>query len=313
MTRFTFRRLAELPFVLLGVSLLTFLLVRLVPVEPAEVILRLSNLPATDEAVVEVRAELGMDEPFYVQYGLWLSRTITFDFGSSYVSKLPIADEIAAKFPATLQLALSALLLTVLIGVPLGILSSRFHTRWMDRVAAVFMYIGAAMPRFWLGFLLLYVFSLRLDWLPSQGKAGLAHLILPSLTLALPQIAVVARLLRSQMLEQMRETFVLFGRFRGLGEGFILVRHVLRNALAPIVTVLGLGIGNMLGGTVIVEQVFGWPGMGRYLMESILNRDYPVIQCYVWLMAVVYVTVNLVADGIQRLLDPRAEYGEGKT
>lgn len=152
------------------------------------------------------------------------------------------------------------------------------------------MYITAAMPRFWFGVLLLYVFSLRLDWFPSQSKAGIAHLILTSFTLALHQIAMVARLLRSQMLERMGETFVLYSRVRGLGEGFILVRHVLRNSLAPIVTILGLGIGNMLGGTVIVEQVIGWPGMGRYLMESILNRDYPVIQCYVWLMAVVYVT-----------------------
>lgn len=310
MRGFVWRRLSALPLILIGVSVLTFLLVRLVPVEPAEVILRQSNLNATEEAIAEVRSQLGLDQPLFIQYWIWTSDIVKLDFGVSYVSKLPISSEIAEKFPATLQLALSAILITVMISLPLGLLSSLFPNSWIDRATAIFIYVGTAIPRFWLGFILIYFFSLKLDWLPFQGKGGLLHLLLPSITLALAQTAVFTRLLRSQLLDQMREFYVLYAKVRGLKEGFILVHHVLRNAFSPLLAVLGISLGNMLGGTVIVEQMFSWPGMGRYLIESISNRDYPVIQCYVLLMAVVYVFINLLVDLLQQWIDPRLEQSE---
>ncbi|MDF2959518.1 MAG: nikB [Paenibacillus sp.] len=311
-TGFIVKRLVGLPVVLFGISVITFLLIRLVPVEPAEVILRLSNIPATGEAVASMREELGMDKPMMVQYGLWLQKVCRFDFGISFVSKLPIAGEIAGKFPATLELALAAMLLTLLISVPFGILTALYKNSLLDHLSRLLAFIGASIPRFWLGFLLIYWFSLKLDIFPVQGKDTWLHLVLPACTLACSQIAVFTRLLRSNILDHWKEPYVLYARARGLQDRHIIYSHILKNALLPIITALGISTGHLLGGTVMVEQIFGWPGLGRYLIESILNRDYPVIQCYALLMAAVFLITNLLVDILHRMLDPRMVKQEGR-
>ncbi|MBD0384233.1 nickel ABC transporter permease [Paenibacillus sedimenti] len=302
---FIMKRLAGLPLILLGVSVLTFLLLRLVPVEPAEVILHLSNTPPTDEAIAQMRTELGMDRSLILQFGYWLSEMCRFNFGVSYVSKLPVAHEIAEKFPVTLQLTAGALLLTLLLSVPLGILSALYPNKPIDQLSRLLAFVGASVPRFWLSFILLYLFSMKLDWFPVQGTGTLLHLILPSFTLAFTQMAVFTRLLRSGILDQLKEPYVLYARARGLRESIIIVRHILKIAMLPVVTALAISMGHLLAGTVMVEQIFGWPGLGRYLIESIINRDYPVIQCYALLMALIFVFANLIVDILQRMLDPR--------
>lgn len=304
-TVFVLRRLAGLPLIMLGVSVITFFLLRLVPVEPAEVILRMSNIPPTKEAIDSLRVELGTNKPLVVQYVIWLWEMCRFDFGTSYVSKLPIAGEIAQKLPATLQLALAALFLTLFICVPLGIGSALRPNGPIDQISRLISFIGASMPRFWLGIMLIYLFSLKLDLFPIQGKGSWFHLVLPAVTLAFAQIAVFTRLLRSGIMEQMKEPYVLYAKARGLKERTIIVSHVLKVAILPVITALGINTGHLLGGSVIVEQIFAWPGLGRYLIESIINRDFPVIQAYAMLMACVFVIINLSVDFMHRWLDPR--------
>jgi nickel ABC transporter permease subunit NikB len=300
-----------MPLILFGVSVVTFFLLRLVPVEPAEVILRLSNIPPTEEAIASVREELGTDRPLLVQYGIWVGEMCRLEFGTSFVSKEPIAGEIVRKFPSTLQLAMASLLLTLVISIPLGIGSALHPNGPIDRISRWIAFIGASTPRFWLGYILIYLFSLKLDIFPIQGKGSWLHLILPAFTLAFAQISVFARLLHSGIMDQMKEPYVLYARVRGLKERTIIVTHVLKTALLPVITALGISTGHLLGGTVIVEQIFGWPGLGRYLIESIINRDYPVIQSYALLMAVIFVVTNLLVDILHRLLDPRTQQREG--
>lgn len=304
-------RLAGLPLILAAISLLAFVLIRLVPVEPAEVALRMSNIPPTEEAVASMRQELGTDRPLPVQYAVWLRKALRMDFGISYVSKTPVWDDIRGKFPATLLLTGTAIGLSLLAGIPLGVLTALCRGSWIDQAGRILAFAGTSMPRYWLAFLLVYAFSLKLDWFPIQGRGGISHLVLPAVTLAAAHTALFSRLLRSTMLENMEEPYVRYARARGLSEGRILLFHVLPNSLAPLVTSVGVSFGYLLGGTVIVEQIFSWPGLGRYLIDSILNRDYPVIQCYVIVMAVVFVVTNLLVDIAVRVLDPRLLKKEG--
>lgn len=305
-------RLLGLPLLLLGISLLAFILIRLVPVEPAEVVLRMSNLPPTEEAIASMRRELGTDRPLPVQYAVWLWKALHFDFGKSFVSKTPVWEDIREKFPSTLLLAASAIGLSLFVSIPLAMLTAMYKGGWIDGLVRVLSLIGTSMPRYWLAFLLIYAFSLKLDWFPIQGRGGLQHLVLPSLTLAASNIALYSRLLRSSMLEHMKEPYVLYARVRGLSERAIALRHVLPNSLLPLVTSAGVSFGYLLMGTVIVEQIFSWPGLGRYLIESILSRNYPVIQCYVLFMAIVFVLTNLAVDIVSRMLDPRLLRKEGE-
>ncbi|MDQ0915114.1 nickel ABC transporter permease [Paenibacillus sp. V4I5] len=309
--RYVLRRVAGLPVQLFCISLLAFILVRLVPVEPAEVILRMSNLTPTEEAVASMRNELGMDRSLPMQFANWLWKACQFDFGNSFVSKTPVWSDVIGKFPATLRLAVTVIGLSLLISIPLGAFSALYKGGWFDQLCRLLSFIGISIPRYWLGFLLVYWFALKLDWLPTQGNHSWKHLILPTLTLAFSQVAFLSRLLRASMLENMKESYVQYARIRGIRESVILFRHILPNSLLPIITATGVMFGHLLGGTVIVEQIFSLPGLGRFLIESILNRDYPVIQCYVLLMAVVIVTINLIVDILYRILDPRLNIKEG--
>lgn len=301
---FCLKRILTLPFVLLGVSILTFVFIRFVPVEPAEVILRLARVAPTAEAIQALREELGTDKPFIIQYLLWLKGVLHLNFGTSFVSKLPVAQELFTKLPATIELAAAAFVLILGISMPLGIISALYKHSIIDKIIRLLTIMSVSIPTFWLGFLLLYVFSLKLGIFPTNGKGTLAHLALPALALALPTIGLFVQLIRTTIIEELQQHYVQYAQLRGLKNSVILVRHVLRNAVIPLTTVLGMTIGNLLGGAVIVEQVFSWPGLGRYLIESIINRDYPVVQCYVLIIAVIYVLANLCTDVLHRLLDP---------
>ncbi|PJO44769.1 nickel ABC transporter permease subunit NikB [Lysinibacillus xylanilyticus] len=301
---FCLKRILTLPFVLLGVSILTFVFIRFVPVEPAEVILRLARVAPTEEAIQALREELGTDKPFFIQYLLWIKGVLHLDFGTSFVSKLPVAHELFAKLPATIELAVAAFVLILGISMPLGIISALYKHSFIDKVIRLFTVMSVSIPTFWLGFLLLYLFSLKLGIFPTNGKGTLAHLVLPAFALALPTIGLFVQFIRSAIIEELRQHYVQYAQLRGLKNSVILVRHVLRNAVIPLSTLLGMTLGNLLGGAVIVEQVFSWPGLGRYLIESIINRDYPVVQCYVLIIAVIYVLTNLCTDVLHRLLDP---------
>lgn len=310
MKRFIINRLLMLVPVLLGMSLITFIMLRLVPCDPAEVYLRLCQVPPTEEAVALTRKELGLDKPLPVQYFQWLGNALCLDFGKSFVTRQPVWDEITRCFPATLQLAVASLLLVVLVSLPTGILAALYKDSIFDQLSRVLAFIGASMPGFWLGFLLMYFFALKLDLLPALGRGGFSNLVLPSLTLALSHAATYTRLLRASMLENLNKQFVLYARARGLVERLVVGRHVLKNALLPVITAFGMSLGHMLAGAVIVENVFAWPGLGRLCVSSIFNRDYPVIQCYVLIMAVIFVFCNLLVDIAISLLDPRIRMGE---
>lgn len=312
MGRFIVRRIISLVPVLLGISLLTFILIHLVPVDPAEVYLRLSQIPPTDEAVAVIRAEMGLNKPMHQQYFDWLWKVVHLDFGRSFVTKKPVMAELLYYFPATLKLAAASLLIVLLISIPAGVFSALYKDTAFDQICRILAFIAASMPSFWLGFVLIYIFSLELDLLPPYGRGTSAHLVLPAATLALGAAAVYTRLLRTSMLENLNQNFVLYARARGLKEKLIVVRHVLKNALIPVVIAFGMTLGHMLAGSVIVENVFAWPGVGRYIVSSIFNRDYPVIQAYALFMAVVFVLLNLFVDIICATLDPRIRLGGDK-
>ncbi|MEC1177125.1 ABC transporter permease [Metasolibacillus meyeri] len=301
---FCLKRILTLPFVLLGVSILTFVFIRLVPVEPAEVILRLARVAPTEEVIQALREELGTDQPFFLQYLLWVKGVLQLDFGLSFVSKLPVAQELFAKLPATIELAFTAFILILGFSIPLGIISALYKHSIIDKIIRLFTILSVSIPTFWLGFLLLYLFSLKLGIFPTNGKGTLAHLILPAFALALPTIGLFVQFIRSSILEELKQQYVQYAQLRGLKNSVIFIRHVLRNAVIPLTSLLGMTLGHLLGGAVIVEQVFSWPGLGRFLIESIINRDYPVVQCYVLIIAVIYVLTNLCTDILHRLLDP---------
>ncbi|TBL75038.1 nickel ABC transporter permease [Paenibacillus thalictri] len=299
------KRVLNMIPILLGVSLITFLSVRLLPVDPAEAYLRLSKIPITSEALASVRTELGLDRPLYVQYVNWLSGAFRLDFGSSYISKKPVWDEMMGYLPATLQLTFSSIVLAFVISLPIGILSALYKDRLFDHFSRTLSFVGAATPSFCLGFLLIYVFSLKLGFFPISGKDGLLHLVLPSLTLALASVAVYTRMLRGSTLDELHRPYVLYARARGIKERLVIGKHVLKNAVTPLITTMGMHIGHKLSGSIIVENVFAWPGMGRYFVNALFGRDYPVILCYVLLVTTIIIICNLLIDIFHMAVDPR--------
>lgn len=296
--------LAVVPLVLFAV-LATFLLMRMSPVDPAEAYFSASHLKVTDELLAEKRLEMGLDKPLLVQYFHTVVKMVQFDFGISYLSGEPVWQEIAQRLPATLQLALSSSIITVLVVILLGYFSAVYKNSWIDYLSRGLAYVGSSLPQFWLGYLLVFVFAIQLDWLPVEGKGTWQHLILPSATLSLALIAMYTRLFRESMLEQMNEAYVLYAKTRGIKHRSIMLRHVAKIAITPVITGLGMNIGRLLTGTIIVERVFSWPGLGRFFVESIFNRDLPVIQGYVFFAACLYLASSLIVDLVQMALDPR--------
>jgi ABC-type dipeptide/oligopeptide/nickel transport system permease component len=288
--------------VLAGALVISFVILRVVPGDPA--ILMLSDMATPDE-VERMRIALGVHEPIWVQFGIYLKQIVTGDFGLSYRRGTPALDLVLTYLPATIQLALAALLITIVVAVPLGIVAAVRKNSWIDNALSVGALLGQSLPVFWLGIMLILLVSVQLRLLPTSGYGELRHLILPAITLAFSNIALVARITRSSMLEVIRQDYIRTARAKGLPERTIMVRHALRNALAPVVTVLGLQIGTLLGGAIITETVFGWPGAGALLVSSITYRDYPVVQVMVVISALIFVVTNLLVDIIYVMLDRR--------
>jgi nickel transport system permease protein len=290
---------------LLAISFLAFTLLTLVPADPAEVALRVNEIIPTPESIASMRTELGLDKPFLVRYADWLGKAVRFDFGKSYINDRWVLDEILRCLPATLELAAAALAMVIATSLPIGIIGALFANRACDRILRVLVFIGTAMPGYWIGLLLIWLFSIKLNWLPTSGSGTWRHLLLPAAALSLTYISTYVRLIRSNMLENMKETYVLYGRVRGLSEKRILLGHVLKNSLQTSITAFGMSIPQLLAGTVIIENIFAWPGVGRLCISAIFNRDYPVIQAYILLMAVLFIFCNLIVDIVHQYMDPR--------
>jgi peptide/nickel transport system permease protein len=304
LTIYVLRRVALVIPVLIGVSLVTFLMSHLVPGDPVAVML---GTNATAENRAELRQQLGLDDPLYVQYGRFVSHAVRGDLGTSIRSGQPVLMEIKQRVGSTLQLTLTAMALAIMVGVGLGIAAAGTRNAMAQAGIMSFALLGISVPSFWSGILLILLFGLKLKWLPIAGS-GPKALILPAITLAAPAAAVLARMTRSTMLEVLNQDYIRTARAKGVRERFVVVRHALRNALIPVMTIIGLQFGGLLTGAVIVESVFSRPGLGRYAITAISSRDFPQIQGIVLLAAVVYVFVNLAVDLLYAVLDPRIRY-----
>ncbi|PRA03681.1 MULTISPECIES: nickel ABC transporter permease subunit NikB [unclassified Paenibacillus] len=298
------RMIAIIPIVFIA-TLVTFALIHISPVDPAEAYLTAAHIYPTPELLAQKRHEFGLDQPLLTQYADTIQKIAKLDFGTSYLTNKPVWDEVKLRLPATAELAFWSMLLSALVSIPLGILAAVYKNSWIDMVSRAISYIGASIPQFWLGYLLIFFFSVKLDWLPVEGRGSWENLVLPTVTLSMILIAVYTRLLRSSVLEQLQETYVKYARTRGIRERVIMLKHVLKIAISPLITGMGMSMGKLLTGTIIVEQVFSWPGFGRYFVDAIFNRDIPVIQCYVFLAACLFIVCNLLVDLVQLVMDPR--------
>lgn len=299
------RLIATIP-VLFGVSLLVFSMLHLVPGDPVKMML--SEFQTNPEQLARLRSQLHFDESLPQQYGRFVWGAVQGDLGYSIRTKRPVTEEIRANLPATLQLALSGLAIAGVIGITLGTFAAVKQYSWLDAGSMFVALLGVSMPSFWLGYLLIFAFSLRLGWFPATGGGDLKHLVLPAVTLGLGASAIIARLTRSSMLEVMRNEYVTAARAKGLRESRVVIQHGLKNALIPVVTIFGLQFGQLLAGTVVVETVFGRPGIGRLIVDAILSKDFPLVQGIVLVVAASYVIVNLVVDMVYAFLDPRIRY-----
>lgn len=297
---------------MLGVSIVTFALINLAPGDPAEIILRSEGVEPTREAVDALREELGLNDPVYVQYLRWLWNLLHFDLGTSFRTGMPVAEEILSRFPATMELTFAALAFMVLLALPTGILAVLYRHTFIDHLSRFGALIGASMPNFWQGLMLIYFFAVVWDIFPVMGRGGPGHLVLPAITLGFSMAAVYTRVLRAGMLDVLGQEYIKVARAKGLKEKWVIGRHALKNALLPAVTLLGMSTGHLLGGTVIVETIFAWPGVGKFAVDAIFNRDYPVIQGYALFMALVFVLANLLVDIVYVFLDPRIRLERGR-
>ena len=288
------------------VAITVFLMVRLLPGDPARVI---AGVLASEQEVDRLRTRLGLDQPLWQQGVIFVSGLAQGDLGTSARTSNPVTEEIGARFGATMTLALVSTVLAVLIGVPLGVFAAMRAGRFEDLLASTFVLFGISMPVYWLGLMLILVFSIRLRWLPAAGAEGVLSIVLPAVTLAFFSMAFVARITRSSMLEVLHQDYVRTARSKGVRQRVVVWRHALRNALAPVVTIIGLQFGELLGGAILTETVFAWPGLGRLLVSSIFARDYPTVQGLVIVFALLFALVNLAVDLFYGVIDPRVRYG----
>lgn len=307
MADYLLSRLGGALFSIFGVATLVFLLIHLIPGDPVEMMLGESAQSADREAL---RTALGLDRPLPAQYVDYLQRLAGFDLGESLHSRQPVAAVLAERLPATVELTFWALLLAVVLAVPLGVVAATHRDGPADYGAMAFSLLGVSIPNFWLGPLLILVFSLWLGWTPVSGRDSPASVILPAVTLGFALSAILARMVRSSLLEVLHEDYIRTARAKGLSERAVIWRHALRNAWLPVITLLGLQLGALLGGAVITETVFAWPGVGSLLVEAIQKRDYPVVQGCVLLISLAYVGVNLLTDLVYAWIDPRIRLGE---
>jgi ABC-type dipeptide/oligopeptide/nickel transport system permease component len=303
--RFLARRLALTIPVLLGVATLVFSLIHLIPGDPAQAMLG-EAAPQAD--VEQLRRRLGLDRPLLEQYGLFLSGLVKGDLGTSLRTGTPVTGQILERMPATIELAAAAMFVAIAFSIPLGIAAAVRRGTAIDHAAMTLALTGVSIPNFWLGPLLAIIFAVELGWLPVSGRGTLAHLVLPAISLGAALAAILARMTRATLLEELREQYVLAARARGVSRFRAVVRHAFRNSLIPVVTLLGLQFGAVLTGAVITETIFAWPGIGRLLIQSIGFRDYPIVQGCILLIAITYVGVNLLTDLVYGVLDPRIRY-----
>lgn len=299
------RLLLTIPTIL-AITVLVFLILHAVPGDPASIFL--GERSATPERLEAIRQSMGLDRPLGVQYLDFLGGIVRGNLGRSLFSRLPVLSEILIRVPSSAQLAVAAFLLAVALGLALGIVSALWRSTWLDAGAMLFAILGVSMPIFWLASMLIFVFALTLGWFPATGMGGWNRLVLPALALGLISSATLARLVRSSVLDILSQPFVTTARSKGLAEITVLVRHVLKNAFIPVITVMGLQFGTLLSGAVITETVFARPGVGKLLIEAILNKDFPLVQGVVLFIALVYVLINLVVDISYAFLDPRIRF-----
>ena len=335
MAHYIIKRLLNLLPVILGITLLVFLFLHLIPGDPATVLL---GERATPEQVEALREQLGLNQPLPLQYLTFLNNLLHLDFGTSIISGIPIIDEIKTRFPATFELSLAAMIMAIILGIPAGVLAAVYKNRPADNLTMIGSLLGVSMPVYWLGLLLIYLFAITLNWFPPSGRisieAGLtfqpitgfylvdailkldinllkdvlSHLILPALTLGTIPLAILARITRSSLLEVLSQDYIRTARAKGIPEHWVIIRHGLKNALLPVVTIIGLQFGTLLGGAILTETIFSWPGIGSWIYEGILARDYPVVQGGVVVVSIIFVLVNLVVDISYALVDPRIKY-----
>lgn len=333
MAKYLARRIIESIPVIIGVSILVFMLLHLIPGDPATVML---GERATPENVDALRERLGLNKPLYEQYLLWVGRMLRGDLGNTVRGNIPVADEIGARFPATIELSLAALFLATAVGVPLGIISGIKRNSIIDTLTMFGALFGVSIPVFVLGLLLIFLFGVEWGWLPFVGrltsgvgierrtglhlvdallsgnmsgfKDALEHLILPTITLATVSLAIIARITRSAMLEVLNQDYIRTARAKGLKGRQVIMSHAFRNALLPVVTIIGLSLGRLLSGAVLTETIFSWPGVGKWLFDSIIARDYPIVQSMTLLIALVFIVVNLAVDLLYAVIDPRIRY-----
>lgn len=335
MAPYILKRLLSLIPVLLGITLLVFGFLHLIPGDPAVVLL---GERATPEQMTAVRSQLGLDQPLPAQYLTFLSNLVRFNLGTSIISGIPIATELRTRWPATFELSLAAMAISLVIGIPFGIMAAVRKNRWLDQLTMTGSLLGVSLPVYWLGLLLIYLFAVNLHWLPPSGRisveAGftfqpltgfyvldallqlngsllldvLSHLVLPALTLGTIPLAILARITRSAMLDTLSQDYIRTAKAKGVPQFRVICQHALKNALLPISTIIGLQFGTLLGGAILTETIFAWPGIGSWIYQGILERDYPVVQGGVVFVAIAFVLINLVVDLSYSFIDPRIQY-----
>ncbi len=305
MSKYILRRLVQLIPTLLGVYTFAFVLMRILPGDPAKFLL---GFRGTEEALASLRDRMNLDDPIIVQFVSFLGRMLTGDLGSSYITGEPVTEVIGRAIPITLQLAVAGSLLAAAIGIPLGVLAALRKDFFVDNFSRFLAVLGASVPTFWLGIQLQVIFGLHLKWFPISGVGLDSHIVLPAVAVAALPIAFLMRMTRSSVLEELGQDYVRTARSKGLKESRVVGRHALRNALLPILTVAGLRLADLLAGTLLVEVIFSWPGMGRLLVQSISSRDYPLLQANMIILAVIYAGINLLVDICYTFADPRIRY-----
>lgn len=305
MRRYILRRIGLLVPVVIGVVTVVFLIVHFIPGDPVEIMLG-EQAQAVDKETL--RRQMGLDKPLHVQYVDFLARLARGDLGRSLHTKRPVLESIARRLPATLELALAAMVVALVLAIPLGLLSAYKKDTVVDQGSMLFALLGISMPNFWLGPLLIIVFSLKLGWLPVSGRGSLAHVVLPAITLGTAMAAILTRMTRASMLDVIQSDYITTARAKGVRESRVVLKHAFRNALIPVVTIVGLQIGGLLAGSIITETIFAWPGIGRLAIQAINARDYPLVQGCVLVIALGYVLVNFLTDLLYGLIDPRIRY-----
>ena len=303
MTQYIIRRILQMIPITLGIITLIFALIHLIPGDPA---VQIAGEGARPEDVAQVRKALGLDQPLWKQYVTYLGNLARGDLGVSFRTGTSVAEEIGARYPATIQLAMGAMFIALLVAFPLGIISAIYRNSWIDNVARFFALVGVSMPSFWFGPLLIIAFAINLPWFPVSGREeGFKSIVLPSLTMGLALAAILTRMIRVSLAEELNQLYVTTAIAKGVTRAKAIFRHALKNALIPVITILALQFGSLLTGAIITEQIFSWPGLGRLLIQSINTRDYPQVQASILIIALTYIMVNFISDLLYGVVDPR--------